>query len=53
VAQVRDLAGGLALPPGRHQIELRHERYHATYEEVELGRGQRLRVDLAMAEALP
>ena len=53
VAQVRDLAGGLALPPGRHQIELCHERYHATYHEVELGRGQRLRVDLAMAEALP
>lgn len=53
VAQVRDLAGGLALAPGRHQIELRHERYHATYEEVELGRGQRLRVELAMAEALP
>lgn len=53
VAQVRDLAGGLALPPGRHQIELRHERYHATYQEIELGRGQRLRVDLAMAEALP
>ena len=53
VAQVRDLAGGLAVPPGRHQIELRHERYHATYREVEVARGQRLRIDIALAEALP
>lgn len=53
VAQIRDLTGGLAVPPGRHQIELRHERYHATYEEVEVARGQRLRLDLALAEALP
>jgi hypothetical protein len=53
VAQVRDLAGGLALAPGRHQIELRHERYHATYREVEVARGQRLRIDLALAEAFP
>ena len=53
VAQVRDLGGGLALSPGRHQIELRHERYHATYQEVVLARGQRLRLDLALAEALP
>ncbi|HTE54205.1 MAG TPA: PEGA domain-containing protein [Kofleriaceae bacterium] len=53
VAQVRDLRGGLALSPGHHQIELRHERYHATYGEVDLARGERVRLDLELAEALP
>jgi PEGA domain len=51
--QLRDLPGGVALAPGRHQIELRHDRYHAYYGEVELGRGQRLRLDVQLAEALP
>jgi hypothetical protein len=53
LAQLRDLRGGVALAPGRHQVELRHDRYHAYYGEVELGRGQRLRLAVELAEALP
>lgn len=53
VAQLRDLPGGVALAPGSHQIELRHERHHAYYEEIHLARGQRLRLPVELAESLP
>jgi hypothetical protein len=53
VAQVRDLRGGLALRPGHHQIELRHERYHAYYGDLDIAAGQRVRIDVPLAEALP
>ena len=53
VAQLRDLPGGLALPPGHHQIELHHDRYHAYYGDIDLAAGQHLRVDVQLAEALP
>ena len=53
VAQLRDLRGGVALRPGHHQIELRHDLYHAYYGELDLRAGQRLRVDVPLAEALP
>ena len=53
LAQLRDLRGGVALHPGHHQIELRHDRYHAHYEEIDLATGQRLRLDIRLAEALP
>jgi hypothetical protein len=53
VAQLRDLPGGVALAPGHHQIELRHERHHAYYEDIHLASGQRLRLPVDLAEALP
>jgi hypothetical protein len=53
LAQLRDLRGGVALSPGHHQIELRHDRYHAHYADIELRRGQRLRLAIPLAEALP
>jgi hypothetical protein len=53
VAQLRDLGGGIALRPGHHQIELRHERYHAYYGEVDLRPGQRRHVAVELADALP
>ncbi len=53
VAQLRDVRRGLALAPGRHQVEIRHDRYHAYYGEVELARGQRLRLAIELAEILP
>jgi hypothetical protein len=53
VAQLRDLRGGVALPPGHHQIELRHDTYHAYYGDIHLGTGQRLRLEVELAEILP
>jgi hypothetical protein len=53
VAQLRDIRGGVALPPGRHQIELRHDRHHAHYEQIELAVGQRFQLEIELAEAFP
>jgi hypothetical protein len=53
IAQLRDLRGGIALRPGPHQIELRHDRYHAHYAEITIRPGQHLRLPIALAESLP
>jgi len=53
LAQLRDLPGGVSLSPGHHQIELRHDRYHAHYADIELRQGERLRLAIPLAEALP
>jgi hypothetical protein len=52
VAQLRDIRAGVRLPPGRHQIELRHDSYHAYYGELTLGPTQRLRLTIELAEKL-
>jgi hypothetical protein len=53
VAQLRDLRAGVSLSPGRHQVEIRHDQYHAYYGEVELTRGQRLELEIELAERFP
>ena len=53
LAQLRDLRGGVRLAPGSHQIEVRHDRFHAYYGEVTLAAGQRLELDVALAERFP
>jgi len=47
--QVRDLAGGIALAPGRHLLEVRHDAYHTSYHAIVVRARDRLqlRVDLA------
>jgi hypothetical protein len=52
VAQLRDLRGGVRLPPGVHQIEIRHDSYHAYYNELTLRATQRLRLTVQLAEKL-
>ncbi len=46
-----DLRGGIALSPGVHRIEIRHDDYHTAYYELTLAEAERktLRVDLALA----
>lgn len=53
VAQLRDVRGGVAVTPGAHQIEVRHERYHAYYGEVTVAVGERRRIAVELAEVLP
>jgi len=52
VAQLRDIRGGVRLPPGNHQIEIRHDNYHAYYGELTLRPTQRLRLTIQLAEKL-
>jgi hypothetical protein len=52
VAQLRDIRGGVRLPPGTHQIEIRHDNYHAYYGQLTLRATQRLRLTVELAEKL-
>ena len=53
IAQLGDLRRGVPLPPGHHQIEIRHDRYFAHYAEVDLVRGEYTRLQVELAEILP
>jgi hypothetical protein len=53
VAPLSALGGGLAIEPGTHRVELRHEDYFSSYLELQLARAERRRVALEMAAILP
>lgn len=50
--QVRDARGGIRLRAGAHRLELRHDRYHTRYVELDLARGERRTVKVALVEVL-
>lgn len=45
--------GGIAVSPGRHRFELRHEDYFSRYLELTLARAERRKVTMEMAPILP
>ncbi len=45
--------GGIAVDPGRHRLELRHDDYFSRYVELDLARAERKRLQLEMAPVLP
>ena len=53
VAPLDALAGGVALEPGAHRFELRHEDYYSSYLELQLARAERKHVAIEMAAILP
>lgn len=53
VAPLSALGGGLAIEPGAHRVELRHEDYFSSYLELQLGRAERRKVAMDMAAILP
>lgn len=53
LAPVGLVTGGVALSPGRHRLELRHEGYLARFLELELAPAERRRVDAQLFPVLP
>jgi hypothetical protein len=53
VASLDALRGGVALEPGAHRFELRHEDYYSSYLELQLARAERKHVAIEMAAILP
>ena len=47
------MRGGIAVAPGRHRLELRHDDYFSHYQELELAPRQRLTLDIELAPVLP
>lgn len=47
------LRGGVAVEPGTHRFELRHDDYFSSYLELTLARAERRQVALEMAPVLP
>ena len=53
IAPLSALGGGVALEPGAHRLELRHEDYFSSYLELQLARAERKKVAMEMAAILP
>ena len=53
LAPIGALRGGIAVEPGIHRFELRHEAYFSRYIELTLARAERKVVELEMAPILP
>lgn len=53
VAQLGVLQKGVALSPGTHRIEIRHDDYHTRYIELTVGKRERRTIDVEMAPILP
>jgi len=53
IAPLEALRGGVAVEPGAHRIELRHEDYYSSYLELTLARAERKNVAMEMAVILP
>jgi hypothetical protein len=53
IGAVDSLRGGVALDPGAHRLEVRHEAYFVHYQELDLAPGQRLTLAIELSPVLP
>ncbi|HUQ05435.1 MAG TPA: hypothetical protein VM261_23195 [Kofleriaceae bacterium] len=53
IGPIGGLRGGVALEPGKHRFELRHDEYFSHYEELDLAPRQEVQLDVEMAPILP
>jgi hypothetical protein len=53
VAPLDAIGGGVAVVPGTHRFELRHEDYFSGYLELTLARAERRKIALELAPILP
>jgi hypothetical protein len=52
VGTLEALRGGVAVEPGRHRVEIRHDDYLSYYAELTLSDGQRQRLTVELAPIL-
>ena len=53
IAPLTALGGGVAVEPGVHRFELRHDDYFSSYLELELEKAERRKVAMDLAPVLP
>lgn len=53
IGGLESLHGGIAIDPGTHRIEVRHDDYFAYYQEVAVKAGEKRTLDVALAPVLP
>lgn len=53
IAHTGKLRRGIALSPGEHRLELRHDRYFTHYQVIAVTARQRLALTVELAEILP
>lgn len=53
IGPIAGLRGGVALEPGKHRFELRHDDYFSHYEELDLAPHQNVQLDIELAPILP
>ena len=53
IRRIRELRGGLALSPGAHRIEVRHDHYHSLYLELRVEKRERRTIPVKLAPILP
>jgi hypothetical protein len=47
------IRGGIAVDPGKHRLELRHDDYFSRYLELDLRRAEHKKLAIEMAPVLP
>ena len=53
IAHMRNLRRGIALSPGEHRLEFRHDGHHTHYELITVAAKERRTLTIDMAEILP
>ena len=53
VGPLSAVRAGIAVDPGRHRLELRHDDYFSRYVELDLRKAERKKLQLEMAPVLP
>ena len=53
VGPVRVLRGGIAVEPGKHRLELRHDDYFSRYIDLDLKTSERKKLLITLAPVLP
>jgi len=53
IGAVSLVKAGIAVDPGKHRIELRHDDYFSRYADLDLQKSEKKKLDLDLAPVLP